>query len=95
MADIHTRLVIFGATGDLTARLLLHAVAHLRGEDALPDNLTITGVADQDWDTARFRDHVGEALAEQAWRIMQPIVDAWADDVVVLRSYPAGTTPDW
>lgn len=33
--------------------------------------------------------------AEQAWRIMQPIADAWADDVVELRTYPAGTTPDW
>lgn len=33
--------------------------------------------------------------AEEAWRIMQPIVDAWADDAVPMREYPAGTTPDW
>jgi glucose-6-phosphate 1-dehydrogenase len=31
--------------------------------------------------------------AEEAWRIMQPILDAWAQDVVPLQSYPAGTTP--
>jgi len=33
--------------------------------------------------------------AEQAWRIVQPIVDAWAADVVEMRTYEAGTTPEW
>ena len=66
VADLHTRLVIFGATGDLAARLLLPAFAHLRGEDALPDDLMITGIGDQDWDTRRFRDHVTEALGAHA-----------------------------
>ncbi|HSK96278.1 MAG TPA: hypothetical protein VK891_06650, partial [Euzebyales bacterium] len=31
--------------------------------------------------------------AEEAWRIMQPVVDAWSDGAVPLRTYPAGTTP--
>jgi glucose-6-phosphate 1-dehydrogenase len=31
--------------------------------------------------------------AEEAWRIMQPIIDAWSRDIVPLQTYPAGTTP--
>lgn len=38
---------------------------------------------------------VGGEEAEEAWRIMQPIVDGWASDATPLRSYPAGSTvPD-
>jgi glucose-6-phosphate 1-dehydrogenase len=66
MADLHTRLIIFGATGDLTARLLLPAIAHLRAEDALPDDLHILGVDQSDRDDAQFRAHVGEALDQHA-----------------------------
>jgi glucose-6-phosphate 1-dehydrogenase len=33
--------------------------------------------------------------AEEAWRIMTPVVEAWADDLVPLEDYPAGSTgPD-
>jgi glucose-6-phosphate 1-dehydrogenase len=64
VADLHTHVAIFGATGDLTARLLLPALVRLRSEDALPHELAITGIGEQDWDTDRFRDHVDDALAE-------------------------------
>jgi glucose-6-phosphate 1-dehydrogenase len=66
MADLHTRLVVFGATGDLTARLLLPAIADLRAEGALPDDLRIVGIDQRDWDDARFRAHVGDALDQHA-----------------------------
>jgi glucose-6-phosphate 1-dehydrogenase len=66
MDDMLSHMVIFGGAGDLTARLLLPALAHLRSEDALPDDLRITGVDREDWDTARYRDHVATALAEHA-----------------------------
>jgi glucose-6-phosphate 1-dehydrogenase len=86
VADLHTRLVIFGATGDLAARLPLPALAHLREEDALPDDLLITGVGDQDWDTPRFRGHVDAALDEHAdadehWRawVRERAIHARAD----------------
>ena len=36
MDDMLSHMVIFGGAGDLTARLLLPALAHLRGRDALP-----------------------------------------------------------
>ena len=37
-------IIIFGATGDLTARYLLPALAHLYEADELPDGIKITGV---------------------------------------------------
>lgn len=38
---------------------------------------------------------IGADEAEQAWRVMEPIVDGWADDIAPLRAYPAGSsTPD-
>lgn len=34
---------------------------------------------------------VGPEEAEEAWRIMEPVLDAWADDHVPLEEYPAGS----
>jgi glucose-6-phosphate 1-dehydrogenase len=31
--------------------------------------------------------------AEEAWRVVTPILDAWADGVVALEGYPAGSSP--
>jgi glucose-6-phosphate 1-dehydrogenase len=56
------RLVVFGATGDLTARKLMPALASLRATGQWPDDLSVLGVAQQDWDTERFRRHMEEAL---------------------------------
>jgi glucose-6-phosphate 1-dehydrogenase len=33
--------------------------------------------------------------AEESWRIMQPILDAWSRDDVPMRTYAAGTTPEF
>ena len=29
--------------------------------------------------------------AEQAWRVLTPVLQAWADDRVLLQEYPAGS----
>ena len=60
------RMVIFGGTGDLTARLLLPALAHLHADGALPDSLRITGVGMQEWDDQRYRQHAATALEAHA-----------------------------
>ena len=60
------QLVIFGGTGDLTARLLLPALVHLCADGELPDSLRILGIGQQSWDRQRFRDHAGKALATHA-----------------------------
>jgi glucose-6-phosphate 1-dehydrogenase len=49
------RLVIFGATGDLTARYLLPGLAALRAAGHLGDGFQLTGAGREDWDTDEFR----------------------------------------
>ena len=36
--------------------------------------------------------HDGADEAEESWRIVEPVVDAWSEGLVPLRSYPAGTS---
>ena len=52
---------IFGASGDLTARKLLPALAALADEDLLTDDFGLVGVARTDMTNEAFRAHVAEA----------------------------------
>jgi glucose-6-phosphate 1-dehydrogenase len=61
-----TRLALLGATGDLAGRFLLPALAGLRADGHLPDDLHVVGAAQQDWDDETFRDHVAARLQEYA-----------------------------
>ena len=51
------RFVILGATGDLTSRHLLPALARLHQAGKLPEDVKITGSALEDWRTEDFRRH--------------------------------------
>ncbi len=57
-------LVMFGASGDLTARKLLPALASLAGEGSLPDGFGLIGVARTEWSDDQFRDHCLEAVPD-------------------------------
>ncbi|MGQ0629662.1 MAG: gluconokinase, GntK/IdnK-type [Sporichthyaceae bacterium] len=59
-------LVIVGATGDLTSRYLLPALAELLAAGLLPPGLRIRGVSRAQQSEAQFRDWVGAELAEYA-----------------------------
>ena len=58
------RMLILGATGDLTLRYLLPALARLREADKLPEGFAVSGLARDDWDTESFRAFAEENLAE-------------------------------
>ena len=60
------RLVIFGATGDLTARYLLPGIAALHDAGLLPDGFALTCSSREDWDGARYRDWVSAQLERHA-----------------------------
>jgi len=60
------KLLILGATGDLTGRYLLPALAELAEAGLLPDDLGVVGVARDDWDADRFREHAAGRLARYA-----------------------------
>jgi glucose-6-phosphate 1-dehydrogenase len=60
------RMVILGASGDLTGRLLLPAVAQLVEADRLPPDLVIVGASNAEWTTDDFREHIDAELAQHA-----------------------------
>jgi glucose-6-phosphate 1-dehydrogenase len=69
-------LVIFGAAGDLTRRLLMPAIYNLACDGMLPEKFAIVGVASDDLGDTAFRDRLGADVRrfttrnewnEQAW----------------------------
>jgi glucose-6-phosphate 1-dehydrogenase len=57
-------LAIFGATGDLTRRLIVPALCNLARMKVLPDQFDLIGIAYDDYDTESFRRTLGERVAE-------------------------------
>ncbi len=60
------RIIIFGASGDLTARLLMPAITQVGEAGLLPEKLTIVGSSTQDWSTDDFRAHIADKLEQHA-----------------------------
>jgi glucose-6-phosphate 1-dehydrogenase len=60
------RLVIFGATGDLTARYLLPGLAALRAAGLHSERFAMTGSGSEDWDSEHFRSWSAEQLDRHA-----------------------------
>ncbi|MBX3564804.1 MAG: glucose-6-phosphate dehydrogenase [Sphingomonas sp.] len=58
------KLLLFGATGDLSQRMLLPSLYGLHADGLLPEGLTITGTARSDKDDAGFREFARAALDE-------------------------------
>lgn len=56
------RLLLFGATGDLSQRMLLPSLCALDAEGLMPANLNIIGTARSDLDDHTFRNFAREAL---------------------------------
>jgi glucose-6-phosphate 1-dehydrogenase len=56
------KLLLFGATGDLSQRMLLPSLYGLHADGLLPEGLTITGTARSEHDDAGFRAFAREAL---------------------------------
>jgi glucose-6-phosphate 1-dehydrogenase len=61
-----SRLLILGASGDLTGRYLLRALAELVDHGRLPGGVEIIGVAREPWDTEQFRNHAKQRLDDHA-----------------------------
>ncbi|EPR44090.1 glucose-6-phosphate 1-dehydrogenase [Desulfovibrio sp. X2] len=58
-------IVIFGATGDLTARMLLPAMCRLMRYGAMPDNFAIIGASRTELSSEAFRERMRGALTEE------------------------------
>lgn len=83
-----TRLVILGATGDLTGRYLLPALAQLVEAERCPE-LDVVAVSMEPWDTRRFREHAEERLNTRAADVAH---EARADLVARLSYLEADVT---
>jgi glucose-6-phosphate 1-dehydrogenase len=57
-------LVILGASGDLTKRLLLPAIYNLACDGLLPEEFAVVGMARRDLDTAAFRSQQREEIGK-------------------------------
>ncbi len=58
------RIILFGASGDLTERLWMPAVAQVAEDGRLPEGFHILGSALEEWTGQEFRDRMTEALAQ-------------------------------
>ena len=86
------RYLVLGATGDLTGRYLLPALAELVDAGRLPDDAEIVGVAPEPWDDRHFQAHASGRLDTHAGD-----VSAGSRDRLVARfRYVSGdvTEPD-
>ena len=61
------------------------------GPGAAPGELTAYGRVLTDVLTGSRGTSVGAAEAEEAWRVVDPVLPAWADGAVPLLEYPAGS----
>jgi glucose-6-phosphate 1-dehydrogenase len=82
------RLVIFGATGDLAARMLLPSLYFLDLDGHLPEDLKIIGSARSNMDRAAFTEHVhqilkarSEGVDDVAWKRFAERLDYTPADV--------------
>ena len=57
-------LVIFGAAGDLTRRLLVPALFNLRREKLLPEEFAVIGVSRENLDEETFRGNLEKSLCD-------------------------------
>ncbi|MDQ6964222.1 MAG: glucose-6-phosphate dehydrogenase [Mariprofundales bacterium] len=61
-------MVIFGASGDLTKRLLLPSLFHLYCDGLLPNAFAILGIALDDFDDTSFRSKMGKDVRQYSRR---------------------------
>ncbi|MEY2883232.1 MAG: glucose-6-phosphate dehydrogenase, partial [Pseudomonadota bacterium] len=64
MSQPCTNLLLFGATGDLSKRMLLPSLFGLDADGLLPDGLRIVATARSEMDTSAFRTLAAEALTQ-------------------------------
>lgn len=81
-------LVIFGASGDLTARKLVPALYHLHQEGALPEPFRVVGVARREKSDAAWREELFAAL--QQFSRTQPVDRACWEAFAANLLYLAG-----
>ncbi|WP_375411565.1 glucose-6-phosphate dehydrogenase [uncultured Bradyrhizobium sp.] len=84
-------MIIFGATGDLTHRLVTPALYNLAAADLLPDKFCVVGIARKPMSSGALRDSLMKGLREFATR---PVDDAVAERLLECVTCIAGDPTD-
>jgi glucose-6-phosphate 1-dehydrogenase len=80
-------VVVFGATGDLTARKLIPALYNLARERLLPGGFSVVGFARRDWSDEQFRAAMRDAVVKFSREPLQEdIWDAFARELHYVSS---------
>ena len=84
------RPVLFGASGHLTSRLLMPAIAELVDAGSLPSGFDVVGASTTGWSSEEFRDHIAGNLDVHA-----PQVSAASRQITVsMLDYRQGDATD-
>ncbi len=78
--------VIFGATGDLTKRLLMPALYNLYAGKLLPDNFAVVGVSNIEMSSEDFSKQLGEEIKQFATTKVSPELWKWFDQRLLYLS---------
>ena len=70
---VPTILVIFGASGDLTARKLAPAIFNLSKDNLLPENCFLIGVGRTPMQDSSFREYLKDSLEKYSRRFIQQV----------------------
>jgi glucose-6-phosphate 1-dehydrogenase len=73
-------MVIFGATGDLTKRLLMPSLYNLRASGLLPDKFAVIGVSTTPHTSQSFRESLSQDAATHATGPIDPAVWTWLSE---------------
>jgi len=57
-------LIIFGASGDLTERMLIPSLYHLFSENELPENFSVAGFSRKEMTNESFRENMKAGVIE-------------------------------
>jgi glucose-6-phosphate 1-dehydrogenase len=85
-------MVIFGASGDLTKRLLIPALYNLACDELLPERFAIVGIALDAWTTGEFRERMSRDIRQFGTRA-EFNASVW-DDFVRRLHYTPGRFDD-
>ncbi|MFC4729672.1 glucose-6-phosphate dehydrogenase [Coralloluteibacterium thermophilus] len=94
---MHDTLLLFGATGDLAARMLFPSLAHLVRDRLLPESFRVVAVGRQTHDADSFREWLGERVqalsgevpTSREWRELFERIEYVAADLADPASIPA------
>ena len=93
IGNCNTQFVLFGASGDLSMRLVVPALFNLYLDKQLPQRFMLWGVGQQQWQTTDLVEYLRHGVEKHSRRGMPP-QDEWAAFAANIRYHRADLTDD-